>query len=150
MSRDVREALRAADRLFSQHIRGGVHDEHFDEGARRAAYDALVAALDACSAMPGSEAFAPGIAQRRLVATDVYKRTEDECERALQEVLRIEPDLVRRVMSTLSSCKERPALLARYMPYLMAELEQAVHDDPHLWQTLEYAREARVGLAARG
>lgn len=141
------EALRAADQLLSRHIR---EKQHEDETTCAAAYCELMACLDACSAMPDSAQVAPGIAQRRLVATTIYKRTDDECERALQELLSTEPELMRRAMSTLSSCRERPKLLAKYLPALIDELEAAVADDPSLMQPLVYARQDRETLARIG
>ncbi len=121
---------------------------HEDESKRPAAFDELVAALDACSALPDSSQIAPGIAQRRLLATDLYRRSDAECEQALQELLRTELEISRRVMATLSSCKERPAVLAKYLPGLVSELEQAVPDDPRLRRPLEYALHALRELGA--
>jgi hypothetical protein len=139
-------ALRAADRLLSRHVRDKLHE---GEGST-SAYAELMACLDTCSTLPGSEQVAPGIAQRRLVATTIYNRSDDEAEAALQELLRIEPELMRRAMSTLSSCRERPTLLAKYLPPLIAELEAAVANDFNLWRALTSAYEARAELEAPG
>jgi hypothetical protein len=140
-------ALHAADRLLAQHLKAHLH-ERDDE--RDAAYDELMACLDDCSALPGSAQVAPGIWQRRLVATTVYRRSDEECERALREVLRIEPELMRRAMSTLSACAERPTLLARFLPSLIEELEAAVGHDASLSRPLAHAYEARAELLAKG
>jgi hypothetical protein len=154
MSNESREALfaalRAADLLLARHLRAKLCEDDADATARSAAYDELMASLDACSAMPDSEQDAPGIVQRRVAATTLYKRTDNECEQALRELLRVEPELMRRVMSTLSSCRDRPTLLARYLPALIKELEAAVTDDFTLWRALTAAYEARAELEAPG
>jgi hypothetical protein len=137
------DALRNADHLLAQHLKAGLHER---EDTRGIAYDELMACLDA---IPDSEQVAPGIWQWRLAATTIYERTDDECERALQELLRIEPDLMRRAMSTLSSCSERPGLLAKYLPSIIAELEAAVDHDFSLWRPLTYAYDMRAELAGR-
>lgn len=143
-SNELEEALRTADRLLSLHLRNNLHEG--DADARAGAYAELVACLDACSALPESERIAPGIAQRRLVATTVYQRSDAEAERALQELLRVEPELMRRAMSALSSCKDRPTLLAKYLPPIIAELEVAVAEDFTLWRALTLAYSARTEL----
>jgi hypothetical protein len=151
MSNDSRTALNAAllaaDQLIVRHGRERAVD---DDARCAAAYGELMASLDACSALPESEQVAPGIAQRRLLATTIYKRTDAECERALQEVLQVEPELMRRAMSTLSSCAERPNLLAMYLPPIIEELKAAVADDPTLQRPLEYALMAYAELEASG
>jgi hypothetical protein len=140
-------ALQAVDKLIVRHAHEGVHE---DANKRTDAFNELFAALDACSALPDSGQIAPGIAQRRLLATTIYARSDDEAERALHELLGVEPELMRRVMSTLSSCRDRPTLLARHLPALITELEAAIADDFTLWRALTAAYEARAELQAPG
>jgi hypothetical protein len=141
------DALRAADQLIVRHGRERVQ-ENKDRCAK--AYRELVDALDSCSALPGSEHIAPGIAQRRIVATTIYNRSDEEAERALQEVLRVEPELMRRATSVIAACRDRPALMAKYLPVLIKELEGAVAEDFFLWRTLTLAYQARAELEAPG
>lgn len=126
MTDDVREALRAIDQLMSQ----------------AAPYEEVRAALDACAALPGAESILPGLAQRRLATTTLYQRSDEECEQELRLLLNVERELMRRTMAVLSACKDRPRLLAKYMPELIDELDQAAVTDSALSGPLEFARKA--------
>jgi hypothetical protein len=137
MTDDAREALRSIDLLLSQ----------------TAPYEQVRAALDACAALPGAESIMPGIAQRRLATTTLYQRSDEECEQELRLLLNVERELMRRTMAVLSACKDRPRLLAKYMPELIDELDQAAVTDSALSGPLEFARQAleRIqGGPARG
>jgi hypothetical protein len=147
MLNDLHAALAAVDGLVVRHAREGVHE---DANRRSDAFNELVAALDACDALPDSAQVAPGIAQRRLVATTLYNRSDEDAERALQGLLRVEPDLMRRVMSALGACRDRPAVLARYLPGLITEMEAALGQDFFLWRVLLLAYQARAELESPG
>lgn len=126
MTDDVREALRSIDLLMSQ----------------SAPYEQVRAALDACAALPGAESIMPGLAQRRLATTTLYLRSDEECEQELLLLLNVEREVMRRAMAVLSACKDRPRLLARYMPELIDELDQAAVTDSAMSGPLEFARQA--------
>lgn len=72
--------------------------------ARGAVFEDILAALDACLGLPGSDDARPGIEHRRLAACRTYGRSEAEVEQALLAFRRVEPDPVRIASATLATC----------------------------------------------
>jgi hypothetical protein len=106
----------------------------------RASYEEVQEALTACASLPGAEAVMPGIAQRRLAATWLYNRSDEEVERELMALLEVEPTLLHRASSTVAACTDRPNLATVYIPPLIAEIEAAAPRDDALQKALESAR----------
>ena len=141
MEDPVLDALRQVDRAL----------------ARQAPYAELMDAVAACEALPGAEAFAPGIALRRFSIAVSHKRPSAEVEDALARYLPVAPTLVDRALRTLSACADYPELAARYLDPLVAELEASLPDEVvaralrsaynlHEWLAPSRRQERRVGL----
>ena len=114
--------------------------------AHGAPFEDILAALDACLELPGSDDARPGIEHRRLAAYRIYGRSEMEVEQALLAFHSVEPEPVRLASATLATCARYPGIAARHLGPLLAELEAAVGTNAALANVLQSAYEVRQRL----
>lgn len=109
-------ALRAIDRMIVE----------------RRPYDEIMAALDACAAMPEGHQVESLIAGQRLILVRLYGKDDAECERVLVAAL---PALTRmplrdRALAIGAACMHRPALAERFVAPLLDELTAELRKTP--------------------
>ena len=93
--------------------------------ARGGSYEELVAALDACSALPAADNFMPTLLSWRITATMLHNRSAEECEVVLIPYLALDLPVVARASKLLAVCATWPELVEKYLPDMIVELEAA-------------------------
>ena len=114
--------------------------------ARRAPFDDVIAKVDECLALPGSDAYRPSIEHYRVTAYSSYGRPVDECIQVIDAYVALQPSLPARAAAVLAACGEHPELAARYLDSMVAEVEGAsvaVPDDDELASLLQHAYRVR-------
>ena len=95
-------------------------------------YEDVIAVLDEVAVLPVSAEYQGWIMRDRLILADMYGRPDDDMERLIEAALGAlagEPAKYRA--STISAaCSERPALAEKYVPALIAELEEELRQSP--------------------
>jgi hypothetical protein len=109
-------------------------------------FDEVVAAIDACLAMPGSDAYRASIEHYRVSACVAHGRPVDECMAVIDAYTAIQPSLAARAQAVLAACGMRPELAPRYLDALIGELEQAAPADPVAKNALQDAYRLRQRL----
>ncbi len=114
--------------------------------ARRAPFDDVIAKVDECLSLPGSDAYRPSIEHYRVTSYSSYGRPVDECIQVIDAYVAIQPYLPARAVAVLAACGERPELAARYLDSIVAEVEGAsvaAPDDDELASLLQHAYRVR-------
>lgn len=98
----------------------------------RRSYEEMTEALDAVLELPGSEMAAGLIANRRLLMVSHYGRDDAEAERVLAQVAPVLATfpVQERAESISALCAGRTALAEKYVPALIAELEEELRRSP--------------------
>jgi hypothetical protein len=96
-------------------------------------YEDVIAALDELAAMPFDD---PGtqraIAWERFAMVSVYDERDDEIEQVIQRTAPVLADVPvkHRASSISAACSGRPTLAEKYVPALIAELEEELRRSP--------------------
>ena len=118
-------------RRFPSRIETGIEVVRWLTVGRRT-YREKVEALDAIEELPDSEIAAPRVASERLMALYLDGQDDTEAERVLAQVT---PTLAQltirdRASAIANACSGRPALAAKHMPGLIAELQNELRLRP--------------------
>lgn len=95
-------------------------------------YDEIVQALDELEARPEAQGYEAIVMRDRLIIARWDDRPDAEIDELLQRALVLfAGEHVRGRLGTIAStCADRPALAARYVPGLLAELEEDLRQNP--------------------
>jgi hypothetical protein len=97
-------------------------------------YEDVVAALDEVAALPVAVRATAWLARERLVLVNMYERPDEDLEREIASAMRAFADAGEPVrqwaFSITAAVMGRPALAKKYVPPLIAELEEALQQRP--------------------
>lgn len=98
----------------------------------RRSYVEISEALDAVLALPGGELAAGRVANERALMVTHHNRDDAEAERVLEQIAPVLATFALRDRASAVSlvCVGRPALAEKYMPALIAELEEDLRRSP--------------------
>jgi hypothetical protein len=117
--------------VFPPHLEAGWDVVRYLIGGRRT-YEEVMEALDALLELPEGEIMRGLVTTERLIQVNLHERDDAEIERVIQAAM---PELLTRSMSDRASvislaCAKSRALTEKYVPPLIAELEEELRQRP--------------------
>jgi hypothetical protein len=117
--------------VFPSHLEAGWDVVRYLVGGRRT-YEEVTEALDALLELPDGEVMRGLVTTERLIQVNLHDRDDAEIERVIQAVM---PELLTRSASDRASmislaCAKSRALTEKYVPPLIAELEEELRQRP--------------------